>query len=279
METFDINRVYWEVDKFEKWDVTQPPQPLATAGLGDDEILLVTERHGERWAFWLQEALYHHIIQGTRASEPYMITFCGLCNAGVGMTPVIDGKLHHFRAIGLYNGQQIFTDDETGSLWNHLTGEALYGPYADRQLDVWYLKMTTVGEEMTIDPQLDLYLSGRHRFMQRMMRFIIEHVFERWIPTRFKSSLGEVALHLPKLTMGLAVKHGREMRFFTRDLFRGKDFVYQWGGQTLTIYDRDSVPYAVWQDGERPFQLFTRWYAFSLTYPKGILVEEQSGVS
>ena len=29
----------------------------------------------------------------------------------------------------------------------------------------------------------------------------------------------------------------------------------------------DKVPAAIWEDESRPFQLFTRWYGFSYTYP------------
>lgn len=274
METFDINRVHWTGDKYKKWQVTQTPQPLANSGLDEDEILLVVEQHGERWAFILKEVIYPHIVQGDRGGQPYMITFCGLCNAGVRMNPVIDRKLHHFSVAGLYNGQMICTDDETKSVWNHLTGEALHGVYAGRKLEVWYLKMTTVGEEMKIDPQLDLYISGLYPFRQRMMKFILKHVIESWVPPYFKPTLGQVDPRLPKMTMGLAIEHRGQMKFFARNLFRNKDFPYQWDDRTLTIYDRDPIPHAVWEDGKRPFQLFTRWYAFCLTYPKGVLVED-----
>jgi hypothetical protein len=31
----------------------------------------------------------------------------------------------------------------------------------------------------------------------------------------------------------------------------------------------DDVPYAVFSDGHRPFQLFTRWYGFAYSFPAG----------
>ena len=35
----------------------------------------------------------------------------------------------------------------------------------------------------------------------------------------------------------------------------------------LRISKEDGIPAAVWEDGTRPFQIFPRWYGFSLTYP------------
>ena len=50
------------------------------------------------------------------------------------MVPVIDGQLHHFTNAGLYDGLFTLYDAETHTLWNHLTGEAEYGPLVGRTL-------------------------------------------------------------------------------------------------------------------------------------------------
>lgn len=68
-----------------------------------------------------------------------------MCNAGVVTSPVINGREHRFREVGVYNGQMIFSDDETGTLWNHLTGQALHGPLLGTTLPVSTLGFTTVG--------------------------------------------------------------------------------------------------------------------------------------
>lgn len=49
--------------------------PLAQAKLKPNTELLAFERGGERRAVLLNEALYHHIIQGELAGEPYLVTF------------------------------------------------------------------------------------------------------------------------------------------------------------------------------------------------------------
>ena len=50
-------------------------QPLAEAGLSDDKELLVFERGNQRRATLLPEMLYHHVVQGELAGEPYLVSF------------------------------------------------------------------------------------------------------------------------------------------------------------------------------------------------------------
>ena len=44
------------------------------------------------------------------------------------MAPSIDGVTHTFAEHGLYDGLFLMRDEETGTFWDHLTGEAVYGP-------------------------------------------------------------------------------------------------------------------------------------------------------
>jgi hypothetical protein len=43
------------------------------------------------------------------------------------------------------------------------------------------------------------------------------------------------------------------------------------GERALKLAMEGPYPSATWSDGSRPFQLFTRWNAFILTYPRGQL--------
>ncbi len=36
-----------------------------------------------------------------------------MCNTGVGLTPLVDGKVHHFEFRGVYDGVSILGDRET----------------------------------------------------------------------------------------------------------------------------------------------------------------------
>lgn len=52
------------------------------------------------------------------------------------MDPRVDGRVHHFSCAGLYKGTAIQTDEETGTLWDHITGRALHGALAGKKLKV-----------------------------------------------------------------------------------------------------------------------------------------------
>jgi hypothetical protein len=47
---------------------------------------------------------------------------------------VIDGKTLHFRLAGINNGNALLRDEETSSIWQQSTGEAIFGPLKGRQL-------------------------------------------------------------------------------------------------------------------------------------------------
>jgi hypothetical protein len=46
----------------------------------------------------------------------------------------VDGRVLHFRLAGINNQNFIMRDDETGSWWQQVTGKAIHGPLAGRQL-------------------------------------------------------------------------------------------------------------------------------------------------
>ncbi len=56
----------------------RPPDdggPLASAGLADDEELLVFSRGDQHRALIMRQMVYHHVAQGELAGEPYLVTF------------------------------------------------------------------------------------------------------------------------------------------------------------------------------------------------------------
>lgn len=49
--------------------------PLTEAGLGKDVDLIAFERGGERRVTSVYDAAYHHVIQGTLAGKPYLVSY------------------------------------------------------------------------------------------------------------------------------------------------------------------------------------------------------------
>ncbi|MBI2150594.1 MAG: DUF3179 domain-containing protein, partial [Acidobacteria bacterium] len=73
------------------------------------------------------------------------------------MVPTIAGATHHFDNVGLYDALFVMQDRETKTLWNHITGEALYGPLVGRALGpVSNLLQTNVKQALESDPGMQI---------------------------------------------------------------------------------------------------------------------------
>jgi len=275
MEEFDINRVHWSNGKFKPWNLSQKPAKLIQLEYSPDEELIVVEISSKRIAFLQREVVYHHIVQGRINQTDFILTFCGACNAGVLMSPVVNAKVHHFQEKGVYNGQQIFEDIETNTLWNHLTGEGLHGKLKGNILEyIGSLEMTTYAEEMEKNPEIETYISGQKKIQQAIIKFFSEKLLGKnnsgWLPPYFQKTLPEIDDTLPKMTMGLAVKIDNTIRFYPMDEIKEKKIINDTiENVSFDVKMKNNVPVAHTENGEMPFQLFTRWYAFILTYPKG----------
>ena len=194
----------------------------------------------------------------------------------------MNNKVHHFGAIGLTNGLAILADRETRTRWDHITGEALDGPLAGCQLDVWPIQMTTVAAAMAERPDLTVspstYRSARRKLAQRLYpHFIHDKV---WLPGFFYASMSEpIDPRLDKLTQGLGVIVGKKAKYYPMNRIPANGIQDSWLNRILYIERGaiDSVPHAKYLDtNEEPMQLLSRWYGFSFTYPQCEIYESQN---
>ena len=89
-----------------------------------------------------------------------------ICSSGIGFDARIDGKRLLFGFEGIYQGTAVLYDQETGSLWMHLTGRCFGGDYVGRQLvPLPSGRHTTWGEWRTSHPQTTV-LARERRFEQ-----------------------------------------------------------------------------------------------------------------
>lgn len=186
----------------------------------------------------------------------------------------MNNKIHHFGAIGLTNGLAILADLETRTHWDHITGEAIAGPLAGNQLDVWSFHMTTVAAALAEYREITISLSTHHSFRRRLAqrlypRFIHGKV---WLPGFFYASMDEpVDPRMDRLTQGLGVIVGNDAKYYPMSRIPVDGVYDQWLGRVLRVQRGviDGVPHARWQDtNEEPLQLLSRWYGFSFTYPQ-----------
>lgn len=214
-------------------------------------------------------------------------------------------------------------DAETKTLWNHITGEAVYGPLAGRTVGPpANLLHMTVKEALEMDPRTRVaisdrpYVAGGRRFgtpapgpgpiggsRSGAGRSSRESP-NRTMSERFAATLGAEDLRRPRMDIGLGVWTETTHRYYPLERIRERDdaFLDRIDGRTVLIYvdPLSNIPAAVFvettnvrwdgpmlrlddgstvgagrivsRDGgpvpvQRPRQMFTRWYGFSLTFP------------
>ena len=185
--------------------------------------------------------------------------------------------MHWFGVPGLANGLAVMRDEESKSLWDHITGECFDGPLEGRQLDGWPVSITTVGAELERDSEAIAlpsdYRTMKSSFMKavlgRMTGIAKEGTF---LAPHFRNSMSsEIDPRLPEGEQGLGVMDdGFNGKFYPSRVLQDGPVVDEWRGRELKVEldPKDRIPFAIdTQTGERPMQLLTRWYGFSFTCP------------
>lgn len=196
-------------------------------------------------------------------------------------------------------------DRETGSYWNHITGECVLGPLKGYQLESFPLRYTTVSEELSKNPGCQVIFKRLNWFLNLFLPLAEKAHHRGMLPPHFRYSMrGKKDLRRPLTEMGLGVWTARTARFYPMaklsasggaaiDLIDGRSAVIavgpttgipvafwtaateaRWDGQTLRLNTGETVRDGDLYDAKgrlaenaRPHQMFTRWYGFAYTFP------------
>ena len=107
------------------------------------DLVLGITINGESKAYPTSMMWFHHVANDVVGGTPVAITFCVVCSSGVAFNPVIEGTRYNFSLFALYDAVMVMADDETGSVWAHLSGIALDGPLQGAQMEILPLIQTT----------------------------------------------------------------------------------------------------------------------------------------
>ncbi len=221
------------------------------------------------------------------------------------MAPRIEGEVHSFAEHGLYDGLFLMQDEESGTFWDHMTGEAVYGPLVGHTLEISNLLQTTVAQVLAEDPDAKIALSERaiRRDSDMKLDGLLSRIGGR-LNRFFQETVSEEDDRLPTMDLGLGIWDGEKSRYYSYqtviahdkaliDSFEGRRvLVYldptayalaglyvdadgaEWDGDVLRLSNGSYVEKGVLRDEDgakadvkRPLQVFTRWYGFSLTFP------------
>jgi Protein of unknown function (DUF3179) len=166
------------------------------------------------------------------------------------LVPDIDGKVHHFTNVGLYDGLFVMQDAETKTLWNHITGEALYGPLVGRNLGpVGNLLQMNVKQALAMDQKIQVAISNRTYFAGGRQfgsaggppnggtRAQGPNPSAE-MGSRFVGTLGKEDSRRPRMELGLGVWTNATRRYYPMERIRerGGAFIDQLDGRKVLIF-------------------------------------------
>jgi Protein of unknown function (DUF3179) len=109
-------------------------ESAAEAPVDSDDKVLAVKVGKQARAYPIRTMGYHHIVNDTVDGVPIAVTYCTLCHTGLVWSRIVEGKLLYFRLAGINNGNALLRDEQTNSIWQQSTGEAIYGPLKGQQL-------------------------------------------------------------------------------------------------------------------------------------------------
>ena len=126
------------------------------ASVDPDDMVLAVRFGGHARAYPIRTMGYHHIVNDTVEGVPIVVTYCTLCHTGIVWDPMVDGKRLHFRLAGINNGNALMRDEETRSVWQQSTGEAIFGPLKGQHLKLIHSSEATYAMWRKEHPQGDV---------------------------------------------------------------------------------------------------------------------------
>ncbi len=170
------------------------------------------------------------------------------CNSGVSLIPEVKGQHEWFAAQGLFNGLVLLGDKTTGSYWDHITGECVYGEPKGVQLEFtdFDLVYTTVSGALKMRPHAHIALSTnlptKGKFMSLVSRFMHKLMGNR-LPPRFLKTMGEEDTRRERMDIGLGLWTPTTQRYYPLEVIKAHpaglfDTV---DGETLFVYYNESA--------------------------------------
>ncbi len=179
------------------------------------------------------------------------------------MVPTINGKTANFDNVGLYDGLFVMQDSETKTLWNHITGEAMYGPMVGRTLGPpGNVLQMTVKQALTMDPNTRVAISDRAYFVNgRQLGTApgLDAVVGRnggarggasggrrspvpdpnaQLNENFLGTLGKEDTRRPRMETGLGIWTNSTRRYYPLERIRerGSAFIDRFDGRKVLVY-------------------------------------------
>ena len=185
-----------------------------------------------------------------------------ICNTGIGLIPRIDDEVGSFALAGLYDGLFLFSDEKTGTYWNHMTGEAMYGPLAGEKLELYNVLHSTVRQVLAQDDAALVAISEHPRVAlsgppggagvrslgRRVGTWLsrLTNLGERGLSGQFKGTIRAEDDRRPTMELGIGIWDGSAARYYAMPTLEEHDraLLDTFEGRTVLVY-YDPMAYAL----------------------------------
>jgi hypothetical protein len=249
MSNFDPTRIGGKVANKIFTTLYKPDHISIQKALANDLVeketeLFVVKVDAENVIAFSKELMgYHHFAEGYLNKKPYILTFCSICNSGMVFNPEVNQKMLYFEVAGVYNGMVMMTDRDTGSYWDHITGECLHGQHKGVQLEVLHSHLVLTAEELSTNYPNSLYAVAKMNFLQRFFSKIQDKKSSTkgngFLPPFFRKSMLKKDTRFPEMEMGLGIWEEQDLAKFyaiKKIKERGGQFIESFNNQSLLIY-------------------------------------------
>jgi hypothetical protein len=171
----------------------------------------------------------------------------------------VDGQVYHFGARGLYNGGLLLGDRETGSYWQHVSGNCVHGALKGHQLTIFPLVHMNVGQALGAYSGVQIALSSlsfRQRAIIRAQEGVLDLLGNR-LPPGFQLTMGKEDRRLPRMERGLAVWTACTQRFYPTATLRARGNALIDADEKLSALDGRRVLVYVDPVSDAPTCLYT----------------------
>lgn len=119
----------------------------ASAWLSPGDPGALVEFGGEARFYPLAILTRHEIVNDRFGDVPVAVTYCPLCNTAITFDRRVDGEVLRLGVSGLLRRSDlVMWDDQTTSLWQQITGEAIAGTYAGTELEAIPTAIVSFGQ-------------------------------------------------------------------------------------------------------------------------------------
>ena len=268
---FDVSRFNFALHgAFEPFHVTSTRsirEAVSARLVASDTDVLITATASGPLALLTEQMAYHHIAQGRAGDQDWLVSFCVVCNTATRLVPRINGTPTRFVTAGVYDGLMVMQDAATGTIWNHVTGEALLGPAVGTSLGPpGNVLHTTVQQLVAAAPDARIAISDRIYFAGGRRHGTVEGIrllgrnharpdARTPLSDVFVATLGAEDARRPRMDLGLGVWWDGGSRYYPRDLIQrqGGALIDAINGRPLLVYiDPDSsAPAAMFVNATR----------------------------